>query len=104
MGARASVILKKSGEANSPVLCQHWGGSKFHESIREWVATLYAESNKERTTGKVADRLEPNRVFIKMVRLFGEGGYVECDPIRVDDSDYGCLCVHLGEDSPTFNW
>jgi hypothetical protein len=100
MGARASVILTKDKE-ESPVLCQHWGGSEFHEEVREWITGLYAEDHSQDGM-KPENRLEPERVFVKLVTKFGEGGYVAKDRSGVDDSDYGCLYVELGETKPTF--
>jgi hypothetical protein len=110
MGDRASVILTKDGE-ESPVLCQHWGGSEFHEEVREFVTKCYEvlkDPKKFSVWQGVAmvnepnDRLEPSRLFVKIVREFGEGGYIAKTRDEVDDSDNGCLYVELGEDKPTF--
>lgn len=95
------MILHKEGEADSPCLCQHWGGNEFHETVREFVADAF--KNRERTTGKVEDRWEPSRLFVKLVIALGSGGYIECDPNRVDDSDYGCLHVTMHDDGPEFS-
>lgn len=111
MGARASVILTQDGK-ESPCLCLHWGSNAYHEEVREFVTKLY-EVLKDPTKFSVwegkktvhapEDRLEPSRVFVKLVQKFGEGGYVAKDRNEVDDSDYGCLYVELGDKKPTFS-
>lgn len=111
MGARASVILTQGGE-QSPVLCQHWGGNEFHEEVREFITEAYKvyEDPKKfsvwegkKTVHEPNDRLEPSRMFVKLVQKLGEGGYIAKERIEVDDSDYGCLYVELGEDKPVFS-
>jgi hypothetical protein len=102
MGARASVILTKENHADSPCLCQHWGGNEFHENVREFILKLY-EADHSKDNMQPENRLEPSRVFIKLVKEFGEGGYVECSRDMVDDSDYGCLYVELEDKKPNFS-
>jgi len=101
MGARASVILKQ-GEEESPVLCQHWGGNEFHENVREWITGIYAEDHSEDNLNP-GNRLEPERLFVRLIKTFGDGGYVQKDRSHVDDSDYGCLYVHIDKDKPRFS-
>lgn len=101
MGARASVILTQKGSTNSPVICQHWGGNEFHEEVREWVSGVYAEDHSKDNL-KPENRIEPSRLFVRLVQKFGDGSYIECERADVDDSDYGCLYVELGPDKPTF--
>ena len=102
MGARASVILTQKGSPKSPVLCQHWGGTAFHEDVRKWILSLYAEDHSKDGMNPW-NRLEPGRVFVRLVQKFGTDGYVERERKNVDDSDYGCLYVELGKDEPTFS-
>lgn len=101
MGARASVIIT-DGRQESPVLCQHWGGPEFHDEVKEWIKEIYAEDHSEDNINP-ANRLEPERVFVRLVQKFGENGYVCKDRSEVDDSDFGCLYVKLGEKKPTFS-
>ena len=100
MGDRASVILTQKGQSNSPCLCQHWGGEGFHDRVKEFIQNLYGKFKHHQDEAR--DRLEPERVFIKLVIRLGEGGYVACERKDVDDSDCGCLHVDLGLDKPTF--
>lgn len=112
MGARASVILitkTETGVADaSPVLCQHWGGKDFHAKVRAWAKKQYTNREGTRGDGKgpcpnITDRWsEPGRIFVRLVQAFGELGYVGRTRAEVDDSDYGCLQVTLGDDGPTF--
>lgn len=101
MGARASVILTREGET-SPVLCQHWGGSEFHEDVREWAKEQFALSQDENKR-RITDRWgEPERIFVRLIQKFGEDGYVGKTRDEVDDSDHGCLSIELGNDGPIF--
>jgi hypothetical protein len=102
MGARASVVIKNDTQ-ESPVLCQHWGGEGLHEEVREWIAKVYSEDHSEDGM-KPANRIEPDRLFVRLVQKFGEGGYIVKDRSECDDSDYGCLFVDVSsKDKPKFS-
>jgi hypothetical protein len=107
MGDRASVILKGGNtsffpevDQISPVLCQHWGGSEFHESVRKFILEQYSLDHSK-DGGSPENRLEPERLFVRLVCALGEGGYICREREEVDDSDNGCLYVTLDQ-TPKF--
>ena len=89
MGATASVQLT-CNDAFSPILCQHWGGKKFHEEVKKWITEHYKTESKD-----ITDRWEMCRIFVRLVQKFGDNGYVERERYLVDDSDYGCLKIDV---------
>lgn len=102
MGARASVMLTRKGE-ESPVLCQHWGGNEFHEEVRKWAQEQFL-IKEGKDGGTITDRWgEVGRIFIRLIQRFGDGGYVGKTQDEVDDSDYGCLRIELGDSGPEFS-
>jgi len=94
-------MLTRKGE-ESPVLCQHWGGNEFHEEVRKWAAEQFLI--KETPGDGITDRwYEVGRIFVRLVQRFGDGGYVGKTQNEVDDSDYGCLRIELGDNGPEFS-
>lgn len=99
MGARASVMLTQKGET-SPVLCQHWGGNEFHEKVRKWAVEQF---EVKEGLNNITDRWNVQRIFVRLIQKFGEDGYVGKTQNEVDDSDYGCLRIELGDNGPEFS-
>ena len=111
MGDRASVKFKSKFE-ESPVFCSHWGGTDFHEAVKDFTEEILAEA---RGKGGVEPlfRLEPSIMMVEFIRThfkeFEEGDrvtscyYLGKDRSEVDDSDNGCLVVNLdlAETKPT---
>jgi len=122
MGARASIRVLR-GDQYSPTLCQHWGGSEFHEEVRDFVKAIYTFRKGTPKIHKLSDDVkealqkqfgtkdlelmtrtsEIERIFTLIVMKFGDCGYIGREGDMVDDSDYGCMEIELGEDKPTFN-
>ena len=123
MGARASIKVT-CGNEESPVLCQHWGGSEFHEVVRDFVKGIYEDRPKlsdykldPKIKKVLADKYkcgegdlelmtrtdEVGRIFTLIVMNYGSGGYIGKTESEVDDSDYGCLTIELGEGKPIFH-
>lgn len=87
--------MLKDGDHESPVLCQHWGGSYFHDEVKEWIQEHYAKSGGGFSTEDITDRWEMSRIFVRLVQKFGNEGYVEASRDHVDDHDYGTLVIDV---------